>query len=288
MWQFADRLIDAFSRRARARWSAPTPSPFTLTVIADLEGVPESDHSLFRERLSTAHQDVGAQAARVPLRALQRLHRGSPPAPAKRRAHRPGHRHLPRRLDPRGQGCRPDRRQSLRRRPGDRRCGCCRSRCACSASGPTSKKRCGPTARRSRTSSRRPSGSRARCGPSSGWPASPPSSAGVDIPAGASLMLIPGACNRDPRVFDESRRVRHRPPERPAAHRLRARHPHVCRSAAGPSRGPGHHQPVPRPDGRHLHLGRAPRSGRRPSLRVPPDLLPPWPPEPHLEFTPVG
>ena len=32
--------------------------PFTLTVIADLEGVPESDHSLFRERLSTAHQDV--------------------------------------------------------------------------------------------------------------------------------------------------------------------------------------------------------------------------------------
>jgi cytochrome P450 family 150 subfamily A5 len=28
-------------------------------VIADLEGVPVSDHSLFRERLSTAHEDVG-------------------------------------------------------------------------------------------------------------------------------------------------------------------------------------------------------------------------------------
>ena len=25
---------------------------------------------------------------------------------------------------------------------------------------------------------------------------------GLDIPAGASLMLIPGACNRDPRVFE--------------------------------------------------------------------------------------
>jgi cytochrome P450 len=26
--------------------------------------------------------------------------------------------------------------------------------------------------------------------------------AGVDIPAGGSIMLIPGACNRDPRVFE--------------------------------------------------------------------------------------
>jgi cytochrome P450 len=25
---------------------------------------------------------------------------------------------------------------------------------------------------------------------------------GVDIPAGASLMLVPGACNRDPRMFE--------------------------------------------------------------------------------------
>ncbi len=27
--------------------------------------------------------------------------------------------------------------------------------------------------------------------------------AGVKIPAGASLMLVPGACNRDPRMFEE-------------------------------------------------------------------------------------
>src|SRR4051794_14881566 len=26
---------------------------------------------------------------------------------------------------------------------------------------------------------------------------------GVDIPAGASLMLVPGACNRDPRTFED-------------------------------------------------------------------------------------
>ncbi len=39
------------------------------------------------------------QAARVPLRALQRLHRGSPPRAAQRRPDRPGHRHVPGRFD---------------------------------------------------------------------------------------------------------------------------------------------------------------------------------------------
>ena len=48
--------------------SAPTPSRSPCTVVADLEGVPESDHSLFRERLSTVHRGDRAQAARVPLR----------------------------------------------------------------------------------------------------------------------------------------------------------------------------------------------------------------------------
>lgn len=32
--------------------------PFTLTVIADLEGVPEEDHGLFREALSTMHEGI--------------------------------------------------------------------------------------------------------------------------------------------------------------------------------------------------------------------------------------
>ena len=32
--------------------------PFTLTVIADLEGVPEEDHELFRDRLSTVHEQM--------------------------------------------------------------------------------------------------------------------------------------------------------------------------------------------------------------------------------------
>ena len=60
MWQFADRLIDGFLDEGSCEMVGAYAEPFTLTVIADLEGVPESDHSLFRERLSTVHQqDVG-------------------------------------------------------------------------------------------------------------------------------------------------------------------------------------------------------------------------------------
>jgi cytochrome P450 family 150 subfamily A5 len=58
MWQFADRLIDGFASDDSFEMVGAYAEPFTLTVIADLEGVPESDHSLFRERLSTAHQDI--------------------------------------------------------------------------------------------------------------------------------------------------------------------------------------------------------------------------------------
>ena len=58
MWQFADRLLDAFADEGSCEMVSAYAEPFTLTVIADLEGVPESDHSLFRERLSTVHQEV--------------------------------------------------------------------------------------------------------------------------------------------------------------------------------------------------------------------------------------
>jgi cytochrome P450 len=59
MWQFADELIDTFVGTGSCEMVGAYAEPFTLTVIADLEGVPESDHSLFRERLSTVHQEVG-------------------------------------------------------------------------------------------------------------------------------------------------------------------------------------------------------------------------------------
>jgi cytochrome P450 len=58
MWRYADRLIDRFLDEGHCEMVGTYAEPFTLTVIADLEGVPESDHSLFRERLSTVHQDI--------------------------------------------------------------------------------------------------------------------------------------------------------------------------------------------------------------------------------------
>jgi len=58
MWQFADRLIDGFVDDGSCEFVAAYAEPFTLTVIADLEGVPESDHSLFRDQLSTVHENM--------------------------------------------------------------------------------------------------------------------------------------------------------------------------------------------------------------------------------------
>jgi cytochrome P450 len=53
MWRLADRQIDEFFPRRQCEFIREYAGPFTLLVIADLEGVPESDHGAFRSRLST-------------------------------------------------------------------------------------------------------------------------------------------------------------------------------------------------------------------------------------------
>jgi cytochrome P450 len=58
MWTFADRLIDRFLANGSLEVVDDYAEPFTLTVVADLEGVPDTDHDLFRERLSTVHKDI--------------------------------------------------------------------------------------------------------------------------------------------------------------------------------------------------------------------------------------
>jgi cytochrome P450 len=58
MWRYADRLIDRFIGNGTFEVVAEYAEPFTLTVIADLEGVPEADHDLFRDRLSTVHEHL--------------------------------------------------------------------------------------------------------------------------------------------------------------------------------------------------------------------------------------
>jgi cytochrome P450 len=56
MRPLADHLIDGFAADGSVELVSGYAEPFTLTVIADLEGVPETDHELFRDRLSTVHE----------------------------------------------------------------------------------------------------------------------------------------------------------------------------------------------------------------------------------------
>jgi cytochrome P450 len=56
MWAYADRLLDRFAAGGTCEVVSDFAEPFTLTVVADLEGVPEADHALFRDRLSTLHE----------------------------------------------------------------------------------------------------------------------------------------------------------------------------------------------------------------------------------------
>ncbi|HEV3133675.1 MAG TPA: cytochrome P450, partial [Acidimicrobiia bacterium] len=51
MWRLADRQIDEFHARGECEFIHEYANPFTLLVIADLLGVPETDHETFREEL---------------------------------------------------------------------------------------------------------------------------------------------------------------------------------------------------------------------------------------------
>src|SRR5205085_3336188 len=53
MWRLADRQIDEFLAKGHCEFISEYAGPFTLLVIADLEGVPESDFGVFRSRLAT-------------------------------------------------------------------------------------------------------------------------------------------------------------------------------------------------------------------------------------------
>lgn len=52
MWRLADRLIDEFIADGHCEFASAYGQPFPLLVIADLLGVPEADHSMFRELLA--------------------------------------------------------------------------------------------------------------------------------------------------------------------------------------------------------------------------------------------
>jgi cytochrome P450 family 150 subfamily A5 len=51
MWRLADRQIDEFIGRGECEFIGEYGQPFAMLVVADLLGVPEGDHELFREQL---------------------------------------------------------------------------------------------------------------------------------------------------------------------------------------------------------------------------------------------
>jgi cytochrome P450 len=53
MWRLADRQLDEFLANGKCEFITEFASPFALLVIADLLGVPEEDHEMFRNELAT-------------------------------------------------------------------------------------------------------------------------------------------------------------------------------------------------------------------------------------------
>lgn len=72
MWRLADRQLDEFLAKGKSEFIAEYSQPFAMLVIADLLGVPETDHPLFRKHLrNTPGAISGAQMEE--LNALESL-----------------------------------------------------------------------------------------------------------------------------------------------------------------------------------------------------------------------
>jgi cytochrome P450 family 150 subfamily A5 len=71
MWRLADQQIDEFIGRGGCEYIGEYAAPYTLLVIADLLGVPESDHGTFRRKLtSPADLAHGGELEHKPLEFL--------------------------------------------------------------------------------------------------------------------------------------------------------------------------------------------------------------------------
>ncbi len=70
MWRLADRQIDEFLARGECEFIHEYASPFTLLVIADLLGVPEADHETFREELQGDQRPASGPMTHKPLEFL--------------------------------------------------------------------------------------------------------------------------------------------------------------------------------------------------------------------------
>jgi cytochrome P450 len=63
MWRLCDQQLDGLLGRGECEVIGEFAQPFTLLVIADLLGVPESDHPLLREKLVSVSAGLGSKEA---------------------------------------------------------------------------------------------------------------------------------------------------------------------------------------------------------------------------------
>jgi cytochrome P450 len=63
MWGLADRVMDEFLEKGECEFVAEYANPYTLLVVADLLGVPEADFGKIRSRMTTkpAEREIGTQ-----------------------------------------------------------------------------------------------------------------------------------------------------------------------------------------------------------------------------------
>jgi cytochrome P450 len=57
MWRLADRQMDEFRAEGRCEFVSEFAKPFAMLVIADLLGVPEEDHEMFRAKLGANRRE---------------------------------------------------------------------------------------------------------------------------------------------------------------------------------------------------------------------------------------
>ena len=128
VWRLADRQVDELMGGDEAELMTGYANPFAMFVIADLLGVPESDHEEFRTALSRQNGGggVGSTKSEMPQNPLEWLYdrfsryiEDRRRAAARRRPDGARHHEVPERRAPRGHRRRPRGHQRLRGRPGD-------------------------------------------------------------------------------------------------------------------------------------------------------------------------
>ena len=262
MERLADRRIDLLVAAGTSEFITEYAAPFALLVIADLEGVPESDHAQFAEGFAQVSEGMEHKPLEFLYAEFSRYIEDRRRQPPRRHHDGDGHGHLPRRHHADGGRRGPAGREPVLRRAGDHRA---------------------PPVLRPAPIADRPDIQQALRDDRDLIPnfieetlrfESPlraqfrmakvrTTVAGVDIPAGATMMLLPGAANRDPALFDD-----------PASSGSTARTPSTTSpSATASTTAPAPTWPAPRAGSPSAACSTAPR----PSRSTRPPTAPPTP-----------